>query len=516
MLNSIIGNALSNLQEANMKTFEFKVGQVFSGKIQHLYPNNMAMVQAGSHSFIAKLQIPMEAGKNYWFQVTSIDGEVHLKQLVSQSNADNQSTAVLSQLSISSTKQHRELVSFFTKEHIPFTKEMVTNMGSWLKEVPDMNKGMQTIKAMITNQFPISQDVFRSLTAAEQPITFHSLLNNLLTQLKNEPQVPSTQSMSAIIHSILESNHLHLAEKVIRQLTNLGQQQNEAANRILQKIGFVLEPSIADRQQIDLNENTNPAKPSSMITKETLESALHKLQPLLFSDLEQGVANISKEEADLLKQLLNQANQDVDRADILSQLKATINKLGMFYENEIGQADSFNVEDSLKPLLVQYLQEVDQHSKIRDNVELLLMKMNGQQILSVEQTAIQQILFQIPFQFPHHQSELTFQWTGKKTEDGKIDSNFCKILFYLQLQYLGDILIEMNVQHRIVTLKVSNEHPYLKQMAQPFMPALKAGLEQLNYTLSSVHYLPFAAHSAKQPNSVHNAYTNFKGVDIRI
>ncbi len=46
-----------------------KEGQLFHGKINQLFPEEMAEIQISSQKLHAKLEVPLKAGDSYYFQV---------------------------------------------------------------------------------------------------------------------------------------------------------------------------------------------------------------------------------------------------------------------------------------------------------------------------------------------------------------------------------------------------------------------------------------------------------------
>ena len=89
---------------------------------------------------------------------------------------------------------------------------------------------------------------------------------------------------------------------------------------------------------------------------------------------------------------------------------------------------------------------------------------------------IQQLIFEIPINLFGFQTELTMQWEGIWTKDGQINPDFCRILFYLELEHLKDTLIDVNVQNRIVNIQIINEDKRINRLADILIPTLK-----LNY-----------------------------------
>lgn len=58
-------------------------------------------------------------------------------------------------------------------------------------------------------------------------------------------------------------------------------------------------------------------------------------------------------------------------------------------------------------------------------------------------------------------------------DNGKIDADYARILFYLQLNSLQETVVDMQVQSRVVTVTVYNENDQLKELAEPLKTALK-------------------------------------------
>ncbi|MCG4627935.1 hypothetical protein, partial [Anaerostipes hadrus] len=71
--------------------------------------------------------------------------------------------------------------------------------------------------------------------------------------------------------------------------------------------------------------------------------------------------------------------------------------------------------------------------------------------------------------------------------------------------------VEMNVQNRIVSIRISSLKKGLQEAVKPFLPALKEGLSKTGYTLSDVRFGEF------QPGAVRAALSrpdvSGKGVD---
>lgn len=202
---------------------------------------------------------------------------------------------------------------------------------------------------------------------------------------------------------------------------------------------------------------------------------------------------------------------------LLSLLKKTTSKMGSFYEADIlaNIEDNKSLENSMKPLLVKYLQETGHTLETKELAEQIINKMNGQQLLSHSNTPYQHIVYQLPLQLFGFQTELTMQWSGKRKEDGKIDPDYCHVLFYLELEHLKETIVDMKVQNRIISIKIINNNEQLQNMAKLILPKLKQGLKDLNYTLSAIQF-EHSSNNEVQKSLSNSVINQYSGVDIRI
>lgn len=119
-----------------------------------------------------------------------------------------------------------------------------------------------------------------------------------------------------------------------------------------------------------------------------------------------------------------------------------------------------------------------------------------------------------------HSSDLTIQWNGRKKEDGKIDADYCRMLFFLELGEIGDTLVDVQIQNRVISLSIVNEREDLKGLAAPLIAPLKDRVKALDYHLSSITFRKPADSDFKsfQESALlkKNGEFHYTGVDIRI
>jgi len=199
-------------------------------------------------------------------------------------------------------------------------------------------------------------------------------------------------------------------------------------------------------------------------------------------------------------------------------IKQVLKDIGFAYEAKFGQTNTnlSQLSETLKPQLVALLQDASIAVPVREAAETIISRMNGLQILSGENGPQHQLLMQVPLDFLGKRMDATLQWNGRMKEDGKIDSNYARIMFYLDLASLKETVIDMQVQNRVITVNIFNESDALLPYAEPFKEALKQGLSSLDYQLSGVFIKNFIKEEVKPPTGPKSPQMNSKGVDIRI
>ncbi|MFC5558039.1 hypothetical protein ACFPN4_02720 [Ureibacillus thermophilus] len=318
--------------------------------------------------------------------------------------------------------------------------------------------------------------------------------------IENEPNLSAQQknAIHQLVKSFEGSNH---SEQLVKQLHTelLKAYSEQTLNGI-----FTKEQGISPKVQL-----------LSLLKHELAENpeiALKNIAKIFENSNEQATkAMLAESEATLLSKL---NGQGMEKA-----IHTILKNLGLSFEAALNKnADIETMLQSLKPQLLLLVQDEHSPAELKNAAEILLARLNGMQLLSGEAGHQHQIIMQIPLHFLGKQVDATVQWNGRMNKDGKIDSDFARILFYLNLEALKETVIDMQVQNRIVTIYVYNEQKGLEVFAEPLKKTLKAGLEERNYHLSGVMFKPFAKKESlsKTMEKGNDCKTPHKGVDIRI
>lgn len=227
--------------------------------------------------------------------------------------------------------------------------------------------------------------------------------------------------------------------------------------------------------------------------------------------------------SDFIQQMLmkteEQLAQQLDGKTFETAIKQTLQNLGLSYEAKLSE-NSSNLEQissQLKPQLLGLLQEDSVSSTTKNVAEQVIARMNGMQYLSGENGPQHQLIMQVPLEFFGKKTEATLQWNGRMKKEGKIDADYARILFYLQLSSIQETVIDMQVQSRVVSVTIYNENDNLKSLAEPLKSILKTGLSQHDYQLSGVFIKKYSKeqmNTNSKKSSASELHT--QGVDIRI
>lgn len=91
---------------------------------------------------------------------------------------------------------------------------------------------------------------------------------------------------------------------------------------------------------------------------------------------------------------------------------------------------------------------------------------------------------QITFQTQNF-GNFSLRMSGRK-KNGKIDPAFCRLLFSLDPNNLNEVVIDVKVQNRILSIVIFNETEGIESLVHEFKSTLQTNLESLGYQLSSV------------------------------
>ncbi len=191
--------------------------------------------------------------------------------------------------------------------------------------------------------------------------------------------------------------------------------------------------------------------------------------------------------------------------------------LGLTFEQDLihRQLAEMRSQPQLKTALLELLAS-DLPPGIKEKADGLIHRLTGQQLLHMsENQSLTSLFYQFPVHFKEWKSDIMMRWDLKRNRMGEIDEDFSRILFYLDLQFLKETVVDMNVQNRVVSLKIINGNDSIKHLVPDLKTELKTQLGKIGYRLSIVK-IERSSNQSSQLLKIEATDISFRGVDLSI
>ena len=434
--------------------------------------------------------------------------------------------------STSSLTTGLDAIKLLLQKNLPLSKESFLAFVSLLEEPSTINQFNQ-LKEMLKANPKLSEkesQLLPLLTKLSQSegekmgsLLVDKLVNEVILNTKNASNAqailkalqlyPShlskneeiVQLIGSIKASIVETNTTQLT-KQLEQLTILVKNQlpnHPLTNQLEQltnvsklPIGLNIVSKTFESVTSELNQALvqNGATSTNVSTTNNSGQTTNQLNQLLSGNFDEQL-NLTKDQKVLILQLVRELQVDrlnlTNSETVKNYLQDILKSLGLSHEKMLAtplkvSANEQLIETNLKSLLLAIRNEST--GEIQEVASKLVARLTGFQLSSLESNNFLQLNYQLPIPFWNQTKDLTISWTGKKDKQGKIDADHCRILFYLDFETIGMTTVDMQVQNRMIHVKVVNEIDQLKSISQPFIQNLKENLEKLNYQLSHITF----------------------------
>ncbi|PLR87486.1 hypothetical protein [Bacillus sp. V33-4] len=438
-------------------------------------------------------------------------------------------------------------------------KSILTQLVSNLKE-KTAAAGLELVGKEWLHAKSDSSPAFKILQAVgifPAPATEQEVIETGLADFSKKPILAGqsrflqrTIALLSDLYRNLEANHSQAVHEVVAQLEKLAAGEKKPLDTSPQSVRLqnlvsehlsqgqqtmknhaglirnILDTFIQTAEQRDAVKAADILAVFSEVNK--IQTGREQLSALLSTDINEQPLPFSIQEKNLIEQITTTIGHKLpnweEGDNIVRQLKDLIRTIGFGHEYELtewlknpNQLSREKIE-SLKPLLLQFLNE-QSPTAAKEAAEQVLNRITGLQVLAQEAGPLQQFVVQVPISFWDRTTDLTMQWSGRNNEDGTIDPNFCRVLFYLQLEHLDETIVDMQVQNRVLNISIINSTSGLRELAQPFIQPLKTKLQELDYQLSSIQFeQPAKTDGSLFSKKVGPVYDpqQYKGVDVRI
>ncbi|WNS79743.1 hypothetical protein RRU94_19705 [Domibacillus sp. DTU_2020_1001157_1_SI_ALB_TIR_016] len=493
----------------------------------------------------------------------------------------DQVSVLLEKMGLQPTKENMAFTAAALQNGTALSKSLIQTASGWLGK--SGAEGIEVVRFMLSRHLPITENVFQSLAAARSTGSMTEKLGSLQQLLVQNgfKQSEAAKAIGRLLGETAETFAFkgtanEKAVQLASALQGTDTPEKAAAIRVLGQsmaanpslaaqhgeallagIARSSEPSLNQKTELRpvqllkqaLSQLTGSSVSEKAVTafKQALSLSLplgHPERPALMQQLAQLAdgfetgQSLSQRTAASLLQLASSAavslpDQAAARMAVLigtdalsfeeppasSVLRDAFRFLGVDHEAVLASRENIqNAPQTVKQELIKLMSDT-MPAPIKEAAEQLVGRLNAQHILSAESGPVQQLVLQSPLQFGEFKGDVTIKWEGKKKADGKIDADFCRVLFYVEMPRLKQTVIDMQVQNRIVYLHIAAEipGPLLKKISSPAVDSLKEALEAGGYRLSGVSFKePAALEKEKPPLARIMDDDRYMGVDIRI
>ncbi|MGV3489434.1 MAG: hypothetical protein ACO1OC_12745 [Tuberibacillus sp.] len=478
-------------------------GQIVKGKVIQLLNAEEAVVEINGRTIKASIEVPLKPGSSYLFQVFREPEGFHLKMIkevpLGESNMNDSAEELVRYFGLPVDGRSKAIVRLFFHYNWPLNSSLL-NQARRLLSLPNHEGDWNALKTMLARKWPLNESLFKALAAVENHQTAQSM-NILLKELK---QLNLASSLHDELASLLE--HWPSME---------GQDLNELLNRLKVYSTDTESEAVLLKWLVktfpEHTESIQKGWPEARIILSKLNT------PQDFGAFIRLIGLPLQHENDLL--FYTATFQSFFGSFSGEWLKRILVKTGYFYEADLaklakGEAvDVAELKRSLKGLLLALSEkEGSADDVIRQTAQKLLQQISGQQLQSLhEDRSFIQLLFTFPLRFEDGLRDVQLFWEGKRQGDGKVDPEYCKIAFRLELPHIDETVVHILVQKRRMTVSIYNDHPLIEPLIRAHAGELSEALKKMGYDLVSVK---------RQTGSIPEAEAIFSpqagNVDVRI
>jgi hypothetical protein len=483
-LNNII-NPQPLTHNKTVEGINLKLNQLLTAKILEIFPDQTAKILYNGAAFHAKLEAPLTKGNHYLFEVAEKNGTVILKKIDSDP-VKSTTEQILQKLILPQTENNKKAVEFISSEKMPVTKENVKLVADILQlttKIPFKEK-KEVIQRMIELQLPAKpvsvNAVAASIMKKSDQFEMRQLFESLTPYVHKDKSIAKTVDLLQSLFGF-KNNNLNVKETLQETA-----RRADSVNVTREPYNQVVKPGIEIKGfNTDTNEELKPSQTNQIYGP-----------------------RIEASQSDLKRQA---------SSDFLQAAQKWLHKSGLLHEKNLlidpVQSKQTETLKSQLILLKQNAELLELPENISLKAEHALNKITSQQLQNIPSNDLmQQFILQIPFGQNENPREITIRWEGKKQNGQKLDPAHCRMVFWLEMRNLKDIAVDVQIQNRILSLKVFSEHPFIEKLSSVFIPSLRKNLNEMNYTLSSVTF------SQKLKNEVKGTETTggYRGMDLRI
>ncbi|MBY6084810.1 MULTISPECIES: hypothetical protein [Bacillaceae] len=488
------------------RSFTLTAGDHVLGRVLKLFPKQTALLKLNGMTMVGKLEAPLIVRQNYWFQVTSTEGELpHLKMISPIKQGSELVESLVQELRIEVNKESKKWLSNLVEQGHALTKEKVNSLGNILAKESLTEQTKEILTYMLKLRLPLSKEVFDALKNVMGSSSFSKELQAIKEYNPNS-------GLGKVIDSIFFQSSGAQNEPFKKTFVNWLQatNHNEKAYQMLQHL------NLFPKSKREEDVLSVASRLFTLQQSEVKAVFLAKVQESFREgfDMVRQLSQEVYEQAGEYEAFSNawKAIDQYSNSEVIKQLMGVQRLTAFFHAFGLSQEGG----GALLNLLASEVKSVDD-AGIREKMELLISRITGFQLLSQANGPLSNFYMEVPLLVGKQWRDVSIQWSGQRQENQGVNPNYCHILFYVNLEALQDVVISVNIQNRIITLQIINQYAdLLKESGEKFTKSLVKKLEELDYQLSGVSYRPLKQESSIEKKMSTSSYSYRGGVDFLI
>lgn len=195
-----------------------------------------------------------------------------------------------------------------------------------------------------------------------------------------------------------------------------------------------------------------------------------------------------------------------------------------------GGTHQLPVAETVKSLLLQAVSVEHLPAALRESVQQAIQSITGQQLLmTADRSApLTHVTLFVPLFTEQGEQLASVHVQTRMKGRGQLDSDNCNLLFDLHMANLGDMIIDVQVTERIVSLRIYNDHPLMETLVKAGQEQIREAIDDLGYRLSHMKTMSLGKEPSTSTSEVtpviglqtrirqYAAGNIYKGVDVRV
>ncbi|MFC4735587.1 hypothetical protein ACFO4L_03215 [Bacillus daqingensis] len=475
--------------------FRLEPGSIIAGRVTAIYPGNTAKLLVNGTMMTAALKTGVEKNRHYWFRVETSDS-IPILKIVRESGTQAQPEKMLPQLNMAASKPNIETVRMLHRQGFPLT-------GSHIEAVTNI-KARETIP-------PVKLEEALSLLHARGAAVRQDTIQSALALSDTDKLGAMLRTSAEAVPPGREGEFPFLRAAASRTLVSHPAMVERFVNESLVQEGR--------NRELLLHVLFGKDKPNAAAWPAAVREIVHATAQMKGVEHASGAVQIKLTERTLplfsARSEIPQIRSDMQAAALIqsSLSRSLLLEHALLFpkkEPGTGVQPGSSIELGRIRLELSLLQAAVPQAA--GTAEAAARILSGLQLVSQEQLQVPSMMSAI--QFPIDQTGLHIQWSGRRTHDGSLDQNHCRMLFYLQMEHFGEITVDVQIQNRIVSIAVYSRHPEPADLKEHWYKKLAAAMQEKQYSLSGVAWRQETDQQIKTPSA--KAVLHTGKVDVRI